>query len=187
MNAIANWLFGRGREARRPGRHRHAQLSRMAADLLGLRLHRRRRGRHERLVGGRRDGLRAEGLRAEGDLLRRRAPRADPASARRWRPAPSWSRRASTRSPAGVIAWRRGDRATAARCRTSRSIPTPTPASSTPPARPAFPKGAQLTHRGCIANLFNMMFSGQVQALADAARDRRRARSRRAADSGRAC
>jgi long-chain acyl-CoA synthetase len=29
-----------------------------------------------------------------------------------------------------------------------------------------FPKGAQLTHRGCIANLFNMMFSGQVQALA---------------------
>ena len=31
-----------------------------------------------------------------------------------------------------------------------------------------FPKGAQLTHRGCIANLFNMMFSGQVQALATA-------------------
>ncbi|HEX4182602.1 MAG TPA: class I adenylate-forming enzyme family protein, partial [Caulobacteraceae bacterium] len=29
-----------------------------------------------------------------------------------------------------------------------------------------FPKGAQLTHRGCISNLFNMMFSGQVQALA---------------------
>ncbi|HLJ53258.1 MAG TPA: class I adenylate-forming enzyme family protein [Rhizomicrobium sp.] len=29
-----------------------------------------------------------------------------------------------------------------------------------------FPKGAELTHRGCIANLFNMMFSGQVQALA---------------------
>ena len=29
-----------------------------------------------------------------------------------------------------------------------------------------FPKGAQLTHRGCVANLFNMMFSGQVQALA---------------------
>ncbi len=29
-----------------------------------------------------------------------------------------------------------------------------------------FPKGAQLTHRGCIANLMNMMFSGQVQALA---------------------
>ena len=29
-----------------------------------------------------------------------------------------------------------------------------------------FPKGAQLTHRGCIANLFNMMFSGQVQGLA---------------------
>ena len=29
-----------------------------------------------------------------------------------------------------------------------------------------YPKGAQLTHRGCIANLFNMMFSGQVQALA---------------------
>ena len=31
-----------------------------------------------------------------------------------------------------------------------------------------FPKGAQLTHRGCIANLFSMMFSGQVQALATA-------------------
>ena len=29
-----------------------------------------------------------------------------------------------------------------------------------------FPKGAQLTHRGCVSNLFNMMFSGQVQALA---------------------
>ena len=29
-----------------------------------------------------------------------------------------------------------------------------------------FPKGAQLTHRGCIANLMNMSFSGQVQALA---------------------
>ncbi len=28
------------------------------------------------------------------------------------------------------------------------------------------PKGAQLTHRGCIANLMNMGFSGQVQALA---------------------
>ena len=31
-----------------------------------------------------------------------------------------------------------------------------------------FPKGAQLTHRGCVANLFNIMFSGQVQALATA-------------------
>jgi len=29
-----------------------------------------------------------------------------------------------------------------------------------------FPKGAQLTHRGCVSNLFNIMFSGQVQALA---------------------
>ena len=29
-----------------------------------------------------------------------------------------------------------------------------------------FPKGAQLTHRGCVANLFNIMFSGQAQALA---------------------
>ena len=29
-----------------------------------------------------------------------------------------------------------------------------------------FPKGAQLTHRGCIHNLFSMMFSAQVQALA---------------------
>ena len=28
------------------------------------------------------------------------------------------------------------------------------------------PKGAQLTHRGCIANLMNMGFSGHVQALA---------------------
>ncbi|HEY3799890.1 MAG TPA: class I adenylate-forming enzyme family protein [Caulobacteraceae bacterium] len=29
-----------------------------------------------------------------------------------------------------------------------------------------YPKGAQLTHRGCINNLMNMMFSGQAQALA---------------------
>ena len=29
-----------------------------------------------------------------------------------------------------------------------------------------FPKGAQLTHRGCVSNLFNMAFSGQVQTLA---------------------
>ncbi|MGH7022334.1 MAG: class I adenylate-forming enzyme family protein [Caulobacteraceae bacterium] len=28
------------------------------------------------------------------------------------------------------------------------------------------PKGARLTHRGCIANLFSMMFSAQAQALA---------------------
>lgn len=28
------------------------------------------------------------------------------------------------------------------------------------------PKGAQLTHRGCMSNLMNMMFSGQVQGLA---------------------
>jgi long-chain acyl-CoA synthetase len=28
-----------------------------------------------------------------------------------------------------------------------------------------FPKGAQLTHRGCVSNLFSIMFSGQVQAL----------------------
>ncbi|MFI4950416.1 MAG: class I adenylate-forming enzyme family protein, partial [Caulobacterales bacterium] len=31
-----------------------------------------------------------------------------------------------------------------------------------------FPKGAQLTHRGCVSNLMNMGFSGQVQALATA-------------------
>ncbi len=31
-----------------------------------------------------------------------------------------------------------------------------------------FPKGAQLTHRGCVSNLMNMMFSAQVQALATA-------------------
>jgi long-chain acyl-CoA synthetase len=29
-----------------------------------------------------------------------------------------------------------------------------------------FPKGAQLTHRGCISNLFNMMFSAACQGLA---------------------
>ncbi|KCZ52615.1 AMP-dependent synthetase [Hyphomonas beringensis] len=29
-----------------------------------------------------------------------------------------------------------------------------------------FPKGAQLTHRGCVANLFNMMFSSASTALA---------------------
>jgi long-chain acyl-CoA synthetase len=31
-----------------------------------------------------------------------------------------------------------------------------------------FPKGAQLTHRGCVANLMSMMFSAQVQGLATA-------------------
>ena len=31
-----------------------------------------------------------------------------------------------------------------------------------------FPKGAQLTHRGCVSNLFSMMFSGQVSGLATA-------------------
>jgi long-chain acyl-CoA synthetase len=31
-----------------------------------------------------------------------------------------------------------------------------------------FPKGAQLTHRGCISNLFSLMFSGQATALATA-------------------
>ena len=29
-----------------------------------------------------------------------------------------------------------------------------------------FPKGAQLTHRGCVSNLFNIMFAGQATALA---------------------
>ena len=29
-----------------------------------------------------------------------------------------------------------------------------------------FPKGAQLTHRGCVSNLFNIMFAGQVGTLA---------------------
>jgi long-chain acyl-CoA synthetase len=29
-----------------------------------------------------------------------------------------------------------------------------------------FPKGAQLTHRGCVSNLFSMMFAGQAQTLA---------------------
>jgi long-chain acyl-CoA synthetase len=29
-----------------------------------------------------------------------------------------------------------------------------------------FPKGAQLTHRGCLANLFSLMFAGQATALA---------------------
>ncbi len=29
-----------------------------------------------------------------------------------------------------------------------------------------FPKGAQLTQRGCVANLWNLMFGGQAQALA---------------------
>jgi long-chain acyl-CoA synthetase len=31
-----------------------------------------------------------------------------------------------------------------------------------------FPKGAQLTHRGCVSNLFSIVFSGQVSALATA-------------------
>src|SRR3990167_5845046 len=31
-----------------------------------------------------------------------------------------------------------------------------------------FPKGAQLTHRGCVSNLFNMMFAGQAAGLAAA-------------------
>nr|QQZ48934.1 acyl--CoA ligase [Phenylobacterium glaciei] len=66
-------------------------------------------------------------------------------------------RKASCRSPRCWCA--------AATCPTSRSIPTPTPASSTPRA-PRASQGAQLTHRGCVANLMNMGFSGQVQGLA---------------------
>jgi len=31
-----------------------------------------------------------------------------------------------------------------------------------------FPKGAQLTHRGCVSNLFNMVFAGQMNALVTA-------------------
>ncbi|MBV8594313.1 MAG: acyl--CoA ligase, partial [Caulobacteraceae bacterium] len=31
-----------------------------------------------------------------------------------------------------------------------------------------FPKGAQLTHRGCVSNLFSVVFAGQVGALATA-------------------
>jgi long-chain acyl-CoA synthetase len=31
-----------------------------------------------------------------------------------------------------------------------------------------FPKGAQLTHRGCIANLYSLIFAGQVTAVATA-------------------
>ena len=100
--------------------------------------HRRRRGRHERLVGGRRDRVRAEGLRAEGRLLRRRAAGAHPGAAGDGRDDSSWWRRAIEPLPAGVTAWTRRHRHAAARCRTSTSIPTPTPASSTPPARPAF-------------------------------------------------
>ncbi len=99
VNAIAGWLAAQRRQARRPRRHRHAQLSRMDADLLGLRLHRRRRGRHERLVGGRGDGLRPQRLHAQGDLLRRRAPGADPGAAGRWPRARSWWRRGWTTGP----------------------------------------------------------------------------------------
>ncbi len=35
-----------------------------------------------------------------------------------------------------------------------------------PSGTTGFPKGAQLTHRGCVSNLLNMMFSGACQGLA---------------------
>lgn len=68
-------------------------------------------------------------------------------------------------APAGVIAWE-----------DTIAEPGEMPAVSVDPDADAcifytsgttgFPKGAQLTHRGCIANLMNMAFSAQVQALA---------------------
>ena len=49
------------------------------------------------------------------------------------------------------------------------------------------PKGAQLTHRGCINNLMNMSFAGQVQALATAEGHRRGRAGGGPAAAGRAC
>ena len=47
-----------------------------------------------------------------------------------------------------------------------------------------FPKGAQLTHRGCVANLMSMMFSGQVRPWRRP-RHRRRPSTRAAAAGSR--
>ncbi len=160
VNAIAAWMFARWREARRPRRHRHAQLSRLAADLLGLRLHRR----------GDAVGMNAWWVAEEIEVCGegRRARRSSS-------PTPNgWTRILEKPGVAGeallvavrtdaprtsVIPLRGRGGAAAARCRWSASIPTPTPASSPPPARPAFRRSAQLTHRGCVANLMNMGFS----------------------------
>ena len=153
---------GPGRAPRRPGGHRHAQLSGMDADLLGLRVHRRRRGRHERLVGRRGDGVRAQGLRAQGG----RSATASGWSASRSGPAiaaarPRWSRCGSSRCRPASIAW-------AEVLAEGGALPE---VSVDPDADACIfytsgttghPKGAQLTHRGCVANLFNMIFSGQV-------------------------
>jgi hypothetical protein len=68
---------GQGRGARRPRGDRHAQLSGMDADLLGLRLHRRGGGGHERLVDRLGDGLRPGRRPAEGAVRGRRAHRPD--------------------------------------------------------------------------------------------------------------
>ena len=85
-----------------------------------------------------------------------RADGAHPGTARRRRAHPAGLR--PRRDPAGgrhpVVRRGRPGGGDAGR---RRSIPTPTPASSTPPAPPACPKGAQLTHRGCINNLMNIM------------------------------
>ena len=146
------------RRVRRPRRDRDAQLSRVGVQLLGDRVARRGVRRHERVVDHRRDEVRPGRLEAEGRDRRQRARRADPAGARRAAgrsPAPPASPSATTATCRPTPS--RWDDVVdpadgAGRpCRTRRSTPTTTPASSTPRARrasrraPSSPTGARCT------------------------------------------
>ena len=138
--------------------------------LLGDRVARCRGGRHERVVDESRDGVRPRRLAPQGADRRRRAPRAgdpDLAGAAR-RP------RRCTSSPCAPIAWCRTIRTRSRRAGptwcTSDGAPATLPDADIDPDDDAcifytsgttgFPKGAQLTHRGSVHNVMNLLFMG---------------------------
>ena len=138
--------------------------------VLGDRVARRRRRRHERVVDDARDGVRPRRLAPEGADRRRRAPRAGAARS---------STGCAPRAPLHVIAVR-SDRELPDDPRSTR-CDGPTSCASTARRRrlpdadidpdddacifytsgtTGFPKGAQLTHRGSVHNVMNLVFMG---------------------------
>ena len=172
----------------------------MGSGVLGDRVARRRSGRHERVVDESRDGVRPRRLAAQGADRRRRAPRAghpDPAWVARQLPADGRDRRAfGSRvvpdDPHSIsVRWSDVVHADGA--------PATLPDADIDPDDDAcifytsgttgFPKGAQLTHRGSVHNVMNLMFMGLVASTAEArlpgGRDgRERGAERRASATG---